>query len=295
MRPVSEAMVSQPAAGLVLNWTWRIALGILVILVLLLAWLVAAGHLYEAGSDLGYNLGLIGGLLMLSLLTYPLRKRVRFLERLGPMEWWFRYHMTAGILGPLLILFHTTFKIGSMNSSVALYAMLLVVFSGLVGRFLYRHLHRGLYGRHLTLADAQAELMASVEHLASVYSLQADVEPRLKAFHEAALAHPTGLLARVWLFIGLRARSHGLARSIRHDAKRALSRLAKERKLSRETASLNYQLAKDQVDAYLDAIVSVSQLKIWERLFSLWHIVHIPFLYLLLFSGVIHVIAVHMY
>jgi hypothetical protein len=295
MHPVSEGMVSQPGTGLVLSWTWRIALAVLASLVLVLAWLVASGHLYEAGSDLGYNLGLIGGLLMLSLLTYPLRKRVRFLERLGPMEWWFRYHMTAGIVGPLLILFHSTFKIGSMNSRVALYAMLLVVFSGLVGRFLYRHLHRGLYGRQLTLAEAQAELMASVEHLASVYSLQADIEPRLQAFQEEALAPPAGLRARVWHFIGLRARSRRLARSIRHDAKRALSRLARERKLSRETARLNYQLAKDQIDAYLGAIVSASQLKVWERLFSLWHIIHIPFIYLLLFSGIIHVVAVHMY
>lgn len=58
---------------------------------------------------------------------------------------------------------------------------------------------------------------------------------------------------------------------------------------------LNYQLAKEQIDAYLMAIVQAAQLASWERLFSLWHVAHIPFLYLLLFSGIVHVIAVHIY
>ncbi|MEW5770205.1 MAG: pyridine nucleotide-disulfide oxidoreductase [Pseudomonadota bacterium] len=290
-----EGMASRPATGRLLGWAWRIALGVLVALVLVLAWLVGAGHLYDAGSDLGYNLGLLGGLLMLSLLSYPLRKRIRALERLGRMEWWFRYHMMAGILGPLLILFHSTFRIGSMNARVALYAMLLVVFSGLVGRYLYRHLHRGLYGRQLSLSEEQAELKASMERLGSVYSLQADIESRLTSFHDGATMPPAGLPARLWHFMTLRARGGRLARSICRDAKHALWQLAKEGRLSPQEARLNYRLAKAQITRYLDAVVSVSQLKTWERLFSLWHIVHIPFLYLLLLSGIIHVVAVHMY
>jgi len=30
-------------------------------------------------------------------------------------------------------------------------------------------------------------------------------------------------------------------------------------------------------------------------LFSLWHILHVPFVFMLVISGVVHVIAVHMY
>jgi hypothetical protein len=61
----------------VLRGTWRVAILVLVVLLCGLAWLVATGELYEAGSDFGYNLGLVGGLLMVSLLVYPLRKRIR--------------------------------------------------------------------------------------------------------------------------------------------------------------------------------------------------------------------------
>lgn len=279
----------------VLRWVWRSSIAILVVMLLVLAWLVAFGKLYEPGSTLGYNLGLTGGLLMVSLLIYPLRKRVRFLAWLGRMETWFKFHMMAGIGGPLLVLFHSTFKIGSMNGRVALYAMLLVAFSGVVGRFLYRHLHRGLYGRQLTLADAENDLKASVASLDSVFALQPDIELRLRAFYEENFAHLDSVTLRVWRFVTLHWRSRRLAREIRRDSKLALKRLGREKRIPRSELIISHKLAKEQVDRYLDAVVRASQFAGWERLFSLWHVVHIPFLYLLLFSGIVHVIAVHMY
>ena len=279
----------------VLRWAWRSSIALLIVVLLVLAWLVAFGKLYEPGSTLGYNLGLAGGLLMVSLLIYPLRKRVRFLAWLGRMESWFKFHMMAGIGGPLLVLFHSTFKIGSMNGRVALYAMLLVAFSGVVGRFLYRHLHRGLYGRQLTLADAENDLKASAESLNSIFSLQPDIELRLRAFYEENFAHLDSVILRVWRFVTLHWRSRRLAREIRRDAKLALKRLGREKQIPRSELIISHKLAREQVDRYLDAVVRASQFAGWERLFSLWHVVHIPFIYLLLFSGIIHVIAVHMY
>jgi hypothetical protein len=279
----------------VLRWAWRSSIALLVVVLLVLAWLVAFGKLYEPGSALGYNLGLAGGLLMVSLLIYPLRKRVRFLAWLGRMETWFKFHMMAGIGGPLLVLFHSTFKIGSMNGRVALYAMLLVAFSGVVGRFLYRHLHRGLYGRQLTLADAQSDLKSSVESLDSIFSLQPDIGLRLRAFYEENFAHLDSVVLRVWRFATLHWRSRRLAREIRRDTKIALKRLGREKQIPRSELIISHNLAKEQVDKYLDAVVRASQFAGWERLFSLWHVIHIPFIYLLIFSGIIHVIAVHMY
>ena len=45
--------------------------------------------------------------------------------------------MVLGILGPTLIILHSNFKIGSLNSRLALFTMLVVVASGIVGRYLY--------------------------------------------------------------------------------------------------------------------------------------------------------------
>ncbi|MGB4065410.1 MAG: hypothetical protein WBK19_16425 [Azonexus sp.] len=279
----------------VFRGVWRVSIALLVGLLVFLAWLVRTGELYDSNSDFAYNIGLIGGLLMLSLLLYPLRKRIHALERLGKMESWFKFHMVAGITGPLLVLFHSTFRTGSLNGAMALYAMLLVACSGVVGRFIYRHIHRGLYGNQLTLAGASAELKECAENVRSVFALRPDIEPRLKAFQDAAF-DPTGSwLSRAWRFMNLHWRSRRLAKQIRRDAKNALRKQFRKQGGRRREVIVNYRLAREQVDRYLDSVVKASQLSVWERMFSYWHIVHIPFLYLLVFSGVVHVVAVHMY
>ena len=98
--------------------------------------------------------GIIGGSLMLLLLLYSLRKRWSWLRFLGPTPSWFRAHMVLGILGPLCILYHSNFSTGATNSNVALFCMLTVAGSGLVGRYIYAHIHHGLYGRKLQLGRA---------------------------------------------------------------------------------------------------------------------------------------------
>lgn len=279
----------------VFRGAWRVSITVLVALVLFLAWMVQSGMLYEANSDFAYYIGLIGGLLMLSLLLYPLRKRVAFFERLGSMESWFRFHMVAGIVGPLLVLFHSTFRTGSLNGAAALYAMLLVAISGVMGRFIYRHIHRGLYGKKLTLEDVSGLVTECAEHIKSVYALQPDIEPRLKAFHDAAFDQSGSVMFRTWRFLTLHWKSRRLSKEVRGDAKKALVKQFKSQGGGRLEVIMNYRVAREQIDRYLDSVVMASQLSVWEMLFSYWHLLHIPFLYLLVFSGVVHVVAVHMY
>ena len=86
-----------------------------------------------AESGAGYLLGIIGATMMLLLLLYPLRKHNRHLRKMGPVKYWFRLHMLFGVMGPVLILFHSGFQLGSLNSSIALFSPLLVAGSGLSG------------------------------------------------------------------------------------------------------------------------------------------------------------------
>lgn len=278
-----------------LRWAWRIALVVMVLLLIGLAVLVAVGDVYQSGDSFGYTLGLIGGLLILSQMVYPLRKRFPRLARWGMMDHWFKYHMVIGIGGPILILFHSTFKPGSTNGSIALYAMLLVAISGIIGRFFYRQIHRGLYGRQLTLGDVTTELRASLENVGSVFALRPDIEPRLMAFYKEAFAADLSLAQRAWRFMTLRMKSQRLALQLRSDAKRALRRRRREQRTGKTELILSYKLAKRQIDSFLQAVVQASQFKMWERFFSFWHLIHIPFLYLLVFSALVHVVAVHMY
>lgn len=292
MSRINEKSIFQ--VGALLTWLWRGSVTVLVLLVLGLAWLVAFGNLYKAGSTLGYNLGLAGGLMMVVLLLYPLRKRFRFMNRLGAMRHWFRFHMFFGIGGPVLILFHSTFKIGSMNARVALYSMLLVAASGVVGRFVYRHIHQGLYGRKMTMSEAEQEMKASTEDVRSVLNQVPNIDERLKGYYDYAFADSNGI-AYAWRFATLRLRGYFLARSIRHEANRVLKRPASGNHRSQSEQQLLWMQAKNRINAYINAVCKTSQFAMWEKLFSLWHVVHVPFIYLLVISSIVHVFAVHMY
>lgn len=277
----------------------RFAVATALLSLVLLAGLVATLPLYEPGDDLGYTLGLVGGLLLLSQMVYPLRKRIPLLASIGMMNSWFRYHMLIGVAAPVLILFHSTFKVGSTNGSIALYTMLLVAASGLFGRFFYSRVNQGLYGRQRTLGDVTSELQASLNDVRSVFVLRSDLEPRLMAFHKHAFAADLPWWRRLWRFLTLRHRGRVLNRRLRKDAKRALRRRRHDDNVDKAAAKaelmLSYQLARQQFSRFIDAVVDASQFRLWERLLSLWHLVHVPFIYLLLFSGVVHVAAVHMY
>ncbi len=283
------------ASDRILQSALRIVLTVLACILIVIGWKVWVTKPYEAGSTLGYNLGLSGGLAILSLLVYPMRKRFKILRRMGAMLAWFRYHIVVGIGGPVLILFHSTFHTKSMNASVAFYAMLLVVASGIVGRFVYRRVHHGLHGSILTLSVAEDQLKASAEHVRRGLVQYPGIELHLDEFRKIAFAPLDSNFSRLWRFMTLRARGQATASYYLWQIRRTLHDARTSNKISRRQEQLGNSIAKRWIYNYINAVCNASQLKSWERLFSLWHVVHVPFLSLLVFSGVVHVIAVHMY
>ena len=269
----------------------------------LLAGVVALGVLgylstrgyYSPGSDFGYYLGLVGGVMMLALLLYPLRKHFRFMQHTGSVRHWFRIHMVFGIVGPMLILYHSTFTIGSLNAAVAMACMVLVAGSGVLGRFIYRRIHHGLYGLRATLEEMQTDLGFREGEVRSKFHFAPRVEVRLKAFGALAHEHPRGLIPGMWRFmtLGIRAR---VARSrCMREVRSILRKSAKERGWEREKLRRRLSSANRVLKDYFDTARNAAQFQTYERMFSLWHVLHVPFVFMLAISGVVHVIAVHMY
>lgn len=248
---------------------------------------VAFNEPYGAGSPLGYNLGLVGGVLMLMLLPYALRKRLRCLRQVGTMRGWFLFHIAAGLVGPLLVLFHTTFRIGSFNGGVALASTLLVTCSGLVGRFFYRKVHRGLSGSRASLAEFEAALQRQVDALQAHADLLPAVMAEVGRYIEAATATPPTRRQGAARFLTLGTDRLLASRRVRSAVRSARGRAAAH---GRELDQLMVT-----VDAALAAAQRTAQFSGYERLFALWHVVHIPFLFLLVLSSVVHVVAVHAY
>jgi len=265
-------------------------LALVTVVLLAFGWFYPTKHYITPQSGVGYALGIAGGSAMLLLLVYPARKRVPALAFLGSTRRWFQIHMVLGIVGPLLVLFHSNFTLGATNSNVALFCMLVVAGSGLFGRYFYAQIHHGLYGRKATLA----ELKTYAERLrveASTIDFLPQLVDRLDAeegriLHRSdrtwILARPLvssvaawGARRRLHRFVRGAARAHGT----QHSARRASV-----------TAD-----AMAQVDDRIRAVRRVCAFGAYERLFSIWHAFHLPLFLMLLVAGIVHVIAVNVY
>ena len=254
------------------------------------AWAVAATRPYQAGTGLGYALGLAGGTLLAVLLLYPLRKRQRWMQPTGPLRHWFKVHMVFGILAPLTILFHTTFRVGSLNAAVALFCMLLVGASGVVGRFVYRRIHHGLYGSRASFEEMRAELDAKLAELAPRLARMPAVRDDVARFVALAGRHPHDTRGRLAHFLTLGWQRHLAVRA----ARRAASTNAAWRHEEDHDRAAFVDLLR-AVEGSLLAVQRTAQFATYERLFALWHVLHVPFVYMLAASAVIHVVAVHAY
>lgn len=262
------------------------------VLALWSAWWVGQWQERPSEGEVGYWIGVAGGVAMLALFAYPLRKRARWLRDVGSTRHWFIAHMLLGIGGPWLILVHCQFRFGSLNAAVALISMLIVAASGVVGRFLYVRVHRGLSGERAELQKLQADLQedhASVgRHLAAV----ANARERLFDFESRILSEPPGLTP--WYLMQLAWQAQRCLRSVRGDINQALRRQPLDQASARTRRQLR-QLWCGQAMSHVAQVLRVAQFAAWERLFALWHVLHVPFVYLMVVCALVHVAAVHAY
>ena len=277
------------------TFSWNRVAFIALVAVIYLGWSMPTERYITPTRGFGYALGIIGGSLMLLLLVYSARKHFSWLRFLGPTPSWFRFHMVLGIVGPLCILFHSNFKTGAANSNVALFCMLTVASSGFIGRYLYANIHSGLYGRKLQLGELQASA-AGLRELSNSVSFLPDLVARLEVAELRLLQSGPRLSLLGFLKPPLvavaaakaRWQLHGyVRRGLRASAHRSTVIAAESKRLRRA--------ANGYVDRRLSATRRVASFQGYERLFSLWHALHIPLIFMLIIAAVVHVIAVNVY
>lgn len=113
----------------------------------------------KPGGTLGQAFGMVGAGLMTIMLLYSVRKRVKPLRKAGPLSIWLDFHIFCGVLGPLLIILHSSFKVQGLVA-LSFWSMIAVALSGVVGRYLYLQIPRTRAGDERTLADVEAESRA---------------------------------------------------------------------------------------------------------------------------------------
>lgn len=106
----------------------------------------------RAAGTWGHGVGIVATGFMLLNFLYPLRKRSQAMSGVGAIRDWLDFHMFVGFMSPLVIVFHAAFQFNNQLATGTAAALLIVVLTGIVGRFIY-----GLVptsgGRALELAD----------------------------------------------------------------------------------------------------------------------------------------------
>lgn len=249
--------------------------------ILVWGWLSRSTLPIDPENGLGYSLGIIGGTMMLVLLGYPLRKRVRSTTRAsGTVGFWFRLHMLLGLMGPLAILFHSRFSWGALNSAVALGTMIVVASSGLIGRFFYARVYRGYSDRKLELRGLKLEMEELLTRLKMRGVLKSEFLDRMHTFEDRAIMAGSAFWTSAGAVLGLSVETRVACYSLGREFTRSGSQSVEVRVLLHD---------------YFRAVRRAAEFAFFDRLLRLWHLLHLPLFFLLVAAAILHIVAVHMY
>ncbi len=258
-------------------------------IILLYGWTQRNSNYLVAEEGAGYILGIVGGSAMLIILLYPLSKRVALLPRLIASRYWFGVHMFMGTVGPAMILFHSNFQMGSTNSSIALFSMLLSAGSGIVGRYFYTSIHHGLYGKRVTLMELKQKTENDHSELLTLYAKDEKLNKQLIKMEETALRPYPSLMTSLLHVIYLAVNAPRLRRKILRLLKKSYAEDSDNKTLP------DSKVVSRLIKHYTLALRQAAAFKVYERLFSLWHLLHLPLFFMMIITAVIHIFAVHLY
>lgn len=233
----------------------------------------------KPSGNWGHGFGIIGTLMMIfGVAVYMIRKRARRLFNLGFLKHWLEFHIFLCTVGPILVLYHTAFKFGGIVS-VSFWSMVLVVLSGVVGRFIYVQIPRTIQGKEIDIKD----LVSMREELVNKMKLEMLFDVRLiKELDD--LASPD------------RYKSLSLVNTLLFYFKDFFRIRTFLKKLKKNMAISGFsKIRKKEITNKAQAEIILSRrlgmLRTMQNLFKYWHIAHLPFAIAMFVIMIIHVIV----
>ena len=129
---------------------------ILITLVYLFA-MSQMGAVPAASGLFGHGIGILGFILMLMTeILYSWRKRSRS-ARWGKMSTWLRFHIFTGLVGPYMVLLHTSWKFNGL-AGIVLLLTVIIVLSGIVGRYIFTAVPRTADGAEIEEFELEQQI-----------------------------------------------------------------------------------------------------------------------------------------
>jgi hypothetical protein len=221
----------------------------------------------KPSGPFGHGLGIVGTLLILiGVFGYQARKYMKSLARVWILKHWLEFHIFLCTLGPIMILFHTSFKFGGLVS-ISFWSMVAVVASGVAGRFIYLQIPRTIQGRELSLneiQDLKTEMTDKMEDEIGAEKLNEILAMTARS------GEKTNVFKQYW-------KDWQLKNKIR-------SQLVKtnfgNKKLGKVMQLVSHELNINR---------KIERLQVMQQLFRYWHVIHLPFAIIMLVIMLIHV------
>lgn len=230
--------------------------------------------LFSSTGLIGHGLGVVGTLmLVVGVATYSIRKRARRFQRVGNLSGWLDFHIFLCTLGPFLVVLHTDFKVTGIVA-IAFWSMLIVVASGVFGRYVYARIPKTLNGQFVSLRDLEERQLALLDEI------RVDVGPEVAGL---LAPEPITLPERVGF---ARAAVEAVRFDLQWRARRRTMRRALEgREIAGPAREHAVGLAQERARLRQQILV----LKPFQRAFRYWHAFHLPLAYVMLVVVAVHV------
>lgn len=231
----------------------------------------------KPSGNYSHGLGIIGAsMITIGVAMYSTRKRMKRLWHLGKLSRWLEVHIFLCLLGPILVVFHTTFKAGGI-AAISLWCMLSVALSGIIGRFLYVQIPRNIKGNELT----EQEIGNELDRLSRGLSSSPLGNQMVKMIDESFsnIPKPKALGETVATIFRLR----NIRRHVNHTVREMIARAHDTREHAHQLkrlASLRASLTQKTV--------LLTQV---EKLFYYWHVIHLPFTVIMFVALAAHVVV----
>lgn len=251
---------------------WVAFVAILFISIVYIMAVIMLGGIPAASDFFGHTLGVVGFLLMLMTETlYTLRKRSRH-ARWGRVSTWLNFHIITGLVGPYMVLLHSSWKFNGLAGIVVLMTGVVVI-SGFIGRYIYTAIPRTADGMEMESGELLRQINGLEVEITKWLGQQPQGYEELARFSTVSLSNSSPGLSNPFGDINFRFNMWNLQRKMDPQTRSqsaALGKLLKRRgALDRQRRSL--------VQA--------------RRLMALWHTLHVPIGLALFTAAFIHITA----
>ncbi len=244
----------------------------------------ALHEILKPAGFLGHGMGFAGSFMMVAgVAMYSLRKRWKVLSMTGTIKHVLEFHIFLCLLGPALIVYHSAFKLGGIIA-VSFWSMVVVVTSGVLGRYLYLQIPKTITGRELSPFELKKQIDQNFQALVRDYKVPAGIIESIREHTDTLEKYSKGLVFKAFF------RQHFVNYRYRKNIRLLFPVIPRD-----ITDPAHAEAAEKLLMENALTQIRLTNLTITQKLFRYWHFFHLPFAMVMFVIMIIHMVVAFLF